>query len=35
MRTTMIYVHLTDDDLGALVAEGTRPVDLKRQLRAG
>jgi len=35
MRTTMIYVHLTDDDLGALVAEGTRTVDLKRQLRAG
>ena len=37
MRTTMIYVHLVDDDLSVLV-EPPRPkavVDLKRQLAAG
>ncbi|HYK09251.1 MAG TPA: tyrosine-type recombinase/integrase [Gemmatimonadales bacterium] len=34
MHTTMIYVHLADDDLGVLVEDGPRTVDLARQLRA-
>jgi integrase len=40
MRTTTIYVHLTDDDLSVLVEPPTPPsgrvvVDLKQRLAAG
>jgi len=36
MRTTMIYVHLVDDDLGVLVAkpEAARVIDLKNRRAA-
>ena len=39
MRTTTIYVHLTDDDLSVLVEPATPPtrgvVDPKQRMAAG